>query len=272
MIMLGHAIGRTDNRVTVLWRGVFVVRRFEALRYRIVRLRWMEWIVNRTLSRFVMFGEGSIGKSGERPKDSSYALRIHDERTHVILGLGIDLEVHHVVADPFLLLFVPPNLLSRWIPRLAVHVAGRAIVKHAAVRRPGPAPARMYAQIRGVRRIAPCCLISRFGEGAGVNPIPAGRRAVIFEPREAGKLLAGLDLLLRRGILEIGERLAIDFLQYLGQGRARWGAVIPSQVQDRIGELPAVFFVEFADLQENLGHDCLVQPGISGRWYGRILP
>src|SRR6267378_2051548 len=147
VIKFGQSIGRADNRVTVLRRAVFVLRRFEALGHRIVRLRWMEWVVDRTFDRFVMFGERPIGKGGERPKDSSHALRIHDERTHVIFRLGIDLEVHHVVADPFLLLFVPPDLLSRWIPRLAVRVARRAVVKYAAIRRPGPAPARMYAQI-----------------------------------------------------------------------------------------------------------------------------
>src|SRR5690348_6754108 len=102
MIMLGQAIGRADNRVTVLWRGVFILRRLEALDHGIVRLLRMEWIVNRTLNRFVVFGEGSIRKSGERRKDSPYTFRVHNERAHVIFGFGIGLEVGYVVSNPLL--------------------------------------------------------------------------------------------------------------------------------------------------------------------------
>src|ERR1700738_3300275 len=129
-----------------------------------VGLLRMERIFNRTFDRFVVFGERSIGKSPERPKDSPYALRIHDERTHVIFGLGIDLEVHPVVANPFLLLFVPPDLFSRWIPGLAVDVARCAIVEDAAIRRPRPAPSRMHTQARRIRGIASRRLIARLGE------------------------------------------------------------------------------------------------------------
>src|SRR6202008_534807 len=110
------------------------------------------------------FGERSIGKSCQRRKQSSYALRIHDKRAHVIFRFGIDLEVRYVVANPFLLAFVPPDLFSRSVPGLAVDVARRAIVEHAAIRGPRPAPSRMYTQTGRVRRIAPRRLISRFGE------------------------------------------------------------------------------------------------------------
>src|SRR5713226_525153 len=164
MIMLGHAISRADNRVTVLRRGVLIFRSLEALHYRIVRLRRMKGVVNRTFDRFVEFGERSIGKGRERAKDSPYAFRIHDERDHVIFRLGIDLEVGHVVANPLLQVCVPPDLFSRWIPGLAVHVARRAIVEDAAIRRPGPAPSRMYTQTRRIRGIASGGLIARFGE------------------------------------------------------------------------------------------------------------
>src|ERR1700719_1548224 len=272
MIKLGQSVGRADNRVTVLGGAVFVVRGFETLDHRIVRLLRMEKIVNRTFDRFVVLGERSIGKGRERRKDSTYALRVHDERAHVIFWLGIDLEVRHVVADPFLLFFVPPDLFSRWIPGLAVNVTRRAIVEDAAIRRPGPAPSRMHTQTRRIGGIASRRLIAGFGEGAGVNPVAARRRTIIFQPREARKLLAGLDLLLSRGILQIRERLAVDFLQYLGQRWARGVAVIPRNVQDGIGELAAFLLVQFADLQENLRHDGLVQPGISCRWQGRIFP
>src|SRR6202521_434365 len=140
VIMLGEAISRADNGVAVLRRAVFVIRRLEAFYHRIVGPLRMEWIVDRALGRFVVFGERSIGKGRERPKDSPYALRIHNERAHVIFGLGIDLEVHHIVANPFLLVFVPPDLFSGWIPGIASHIARRAIVEDPAIRRPGPPP------------------------------------------------------------------------------------------------------------------------------------
>src|ERR1700676_4543995 len=107
----------------------------------------MGWIVNRTLDRFIVFGERSIRKGPKRAKDSPYAFRIHDERAHVIFGLGIDLEVRYIISDPFLQAFVPPDLLARGIPGLAVRVARRAVIEHAPIRRPGPAPSRMHAHI-----------------------------------------------------------------------------------------------------------------------------
>src|SRR5580692_414490 len=93
VIKLGQAIGRADNRVTVLGRRIFVVRRFETLHHGIVRLLRMQHVVHRAFYRLVEFGERSIGKSGERRKNSPYALRIHDEWAHVIFRLGVDFEV-----------------------------------------------------------------------------------------------------------------------------------------------------------------------------------
>src|SRR5438094_2590816 len=101
---------------------------------------------------------------------------------------------------------------------------------------------------------------------------PAGRRTIVLQPGKSRKLLAGFDLLLRRWILKICQRLAVDFLQHLSEGRTRWDSVVPRQVQDGIGELAAVLFVQLADLQENLRHDGLVQPGVSRCRQGRILP
>src|SRR3984893_4675149 len=124
----------------------------------------MQHVVHRAFYRLVEFGERSVGKRRERAKDSSYALRIHDERAHMIFRLGVDLEVGHVVANPFLLAFVPPDLFSRWIPGLAVHIARGAIVEDAAIRRPGPAPSRMHTQTRRIRGIASRRLIAGFGE------------------------------------------------------------------------------------------------------------
>src|ERR1700694_2625659 len=124
----------------------------------------MKRVVNRTLDRFVVFRERSIGKGSERPKNSPYALRIHDERAHVIFGLGIGLEGWHGVAHPFLRAFVPPDLLPRRIPGFAIEIAGRAVVQHPAVGRPGESPIWIDAQPRGVFRAAPRRKVSSLGE------------------------------------------------------------------------------------------------------------
>src|ERR1041384_7986854 len=106
--MLGQAIRGTHNIETLVDRAELVHVRVEFLGDRIVRLLWMKWIGDRTFDRLVMFGKWSIGKGGEWPKDTPDSFGIHDERTHVIRGLGIDFEVWHIVPHPFLLRLVPP--------------------------------------------------------------------------------------------------------------------------------------------------------------------
>ena len=46
------------------------------------------------------------------------------------------LEIGNVIADPFLLRFVPPDLFAVRVPRLAIEITRRAVVQHAPVRRP----------------------------------------------------------------------------------------------------------------------------------------
>ncbi len=53
-------------------------------------------------------------------------------------------------------------------------------------------------------------LRARFRPGAGIDPVSAGRCAIIFEPGEAGQLLARLNNLLRGRIGQIGKRFAVD--------------------------------------------------------------
>ncbi len=98
VVMLGQAVGRADNRVTVLGCGVFIVRGFESFDHRIVSLLRVQRIVDRALGRFIVFRERTIGEGRERAKDSADTLRIHNEWAHVILRLGINFEVRHVVA------------------------------------------------------------------------------------------------------------------------------------------------------------------------------
>src|SRR5712664_2977252 len=60
VIKLGQAIRGAYDGVTVFRSGVFVVRGLVALHHRIVGLLRMKRVVDRTLDRFVMFGERSI--------------------------------------------------------------------------------------------------------------------------------------------------------------------------------------------------------------------
>jgi hypothetical protein len=130
----------------------------------------------------------------------------------------------------------------------------------------------VHAHARGVGWIAPGGLIARFGERACVNPNPARSRAVVFEPRKTGKLLTGFNLLLGGGVFEIGERFAIHFFQYFCQGRIQAIAVIPSEIQNWIGELSAIFFVQIADFQEELRHDSVIEPAITRQRNGGVFP
>src|SRR5882757_5758112 len=107
VVMLGHAVSGADDCVAVLGRTVFVVGGLEPLDHGIVGLLRMQRVINGALGRFVEFRERAIREGGEWAKDSADALGIHDEGTHVILRLGVRLEVRHIVADPFLRRFAP---------------------------------------------------------------------------------------------------------------------------------------------------------------------
>ena len=60
----------------------------------------MQRIADRAFDRLVVLRERPVGESRERPEDAPDAFGIHDERAHVVLGMRVDLEVGHVVADP----------------------------------------------------------------------------------------------------------------------------------------------------------------------------
>ena len=79
----------------------------------------MQRIRNRALDGLVVLGEGPVGHRAQRNEDAADAFRIHDERAHVVLRLGVGLEVGNVIAHPLLGGFVPPDLLARRVPRLA---------------------------------------------------------------------------------------------------------------------------------------------------------
>ena len=272
MVVLGQAVGGADDFELAVRRGVLVRLGGEFLDHRVVRLLWMERILDRALDRLVVLRERSVREGGERREDAAHPLRVHDERPHVLLRRGVHLEVRNVVADPLLRGLAPPDLPPFGIPRLAGGIAGGTVVKHAAVGRPGPRPALMDTLARRVLRPTPRRLVSGFGPGTAIQPVAAGGGAVVLEPGEAGKLLAGLDLLLRLRVLEIGQGLAVDLLGELGQRWMQRIGVGPGEVQDRVGELAALLLVQLPHLQEDLRHDVLVQPRLPRRRQGHVFP
>src|SRR5512141_1708962 len=114
----------------------------------------MQRILYWAFDLFVMLWEGSISHHTERHKDSRHSFRIHNERPHVILWSRIYFEVRNIDSYPFLSCFVPPDLLTLGIPRLAVDVTRSAVVQHAAICRPRPPPVRIDTQSRRIIRSA----------------------------------------------------------------------------------------------------------------------
>src|SRR5688572_25543175 len=97
-----------------------------------------------------MLRKRTIGEGRKRSEDATHAFRIHDERPHVVLGIGINLEIRHVVADPFLLLLVPPNLSAFRVPWLARWITRSAVVHDTPVRGPRPTPVWIDSESRRI--------------------------------------------------------------------------------------------------------------------------
>ena len=150
VIVLGEAIGGADDVVAFLHRAVLVHRGLELLHHRIVGLVGVQRIVDGALDGLVVLREGTVGHRAERHEDAPHALRIHDERAHVLFWLGVGLEVGNVIAHPLLRGFVPPDLLACRIPRLAREIARGAVVQHAPICRPRPCPVRIDSQARRI--------------------------------------------------------------------------------------------------------------------------
>ena len=94
--MLGQTI-RGANDVEALINGaVFIRRCFELLDDWIVRLLGMQHILRRTLDGFVVLGKWPIGKRCQGREDSAYPFRNHDERAHVVFGVGVHFKVGHI--------------------------------------------------------------------------------------------------------------------------------------------------------------------------------
>src|SRR5262249_41512744 len=133
------------------------------------------------------------------------------ERAHVIRRLRIDFEIRHVVADPLLLRLVPPDLAPLTVPGFSVEIARRAVVHDATIGGPRVAPVRINGNTRWIVRASSLHLCSGFSPGTGVQPITAGRCAVVLQPGETRKLLAGFDRYTRLCVQsKIRKSLAVD--------------------------------------------------------------
>src|ERR1700730_781058 len=232
----------------------------------------MQWICDRTLDWFVVLREWSISKSCQRTKYATDALRVHDEGPHVVFRIGIHLEIGYIVSNPSLLRLIPPDLPAARIPGLAFHVAGRGVVKHAAVGRPRPGPVWINSQPRRIFRSASCELWSGFSPASGIDPVAARSRAIVLQPTKPGYLLTRLDRLLCQRVSDIGECFAVDLFRDLRQRRILRRRVRPGQIQNRIGKPAALLPVKLAQLEKDPRHHFLVKFAFAGWWQRRILP
>src|SRR5258707_10036780 len=123
-----------------------------------------------TLDWFVVRRERTIRHRPKRHEQPAHALRIHDERTHVVFGIGISLEVRHVIAGPLAGGLIKPDLFAAGVPGLAFQVAGSAVVKYATVCRPRPTPVGMYAEARRILRVPPLGVRTTVRPGTAIQP------------------------------------------------------------------------------------------------------
>src|SRR6266436_356772 len=87
VIVFGQPVRCADHVEAFTRRAELIERRLELLDDRIVRLLRMQRVLHRTFKRLVVLWEGSIGKSAQRPEDSSHPFGVHDEWPHVFLGI-----------------------------------------------------------------------------------------------------------------------------------------------------------------------------------------
>src|SRR5438445_5414634 len=106
----------------------------------------MQRILDGALDGLVKLWERPVGKSLEWTEQSADSLGIHDERTHMILRMGVRLEVRYVNSHPLLSPFVPPDLFAVCIPGLALQIARSAVVHNPSICRPRKGPVRINSQ------------------------------------------------------------------------------------------------------------------------------
>src|SRR5258707_7282553 len=118
-----------------------------------------------------MLGKRTISHARQRDKEPANSFRVHDERAHVIFGVGIGLEIRNIIPRPLASGFIEPDLFAAGIPGLAVEIAGSTVIEHAAIHWPGPAPSGMNTQTITICRIAALGVRDRVRPGTAIQPV-----------------------------------------------------------------------------------------------------
>src|SRR5829696_5041242 len=213
-----------------------------------------------------MLREWTVGKCGEGSEDPPNPFGIHDERSHVVGWLGIDFEIRHIIADPLLLRFAPPNLPAFLVPWFAGGITRCAVVHHSTICGPRPGPVLIDTKTGRIIRSAPLHHWASLGPGTRIQPVTTGCRSVIPQPGKARHLLSGFDGYSGlRGISEVPQCLAINFFSNFGQRRIQRSRVGPREIQDRVGKLSAFLLIKFAHFQEDTRENLLVYFSVTWR-------
>nr|GEU28379.1 hypothetical protein [Tanacetum cinerariifolium] len=265
--VLGQAVAGGRVRIVFLGTQVLaVVRENPCARVvvgtRVVRVHGV--VAHRRLERLVVLGERTLGQRIAR-EETRHAFGQHDERTHAVFRRFVAFVVGHIRARPGGA--VPRDQLAGRIERLAVDVARGAVVQHAAVGRPGPGPVQRIADAGRVAVVAAAHLVALRGPRTGKDPATGRRAAVVAQLRKAGQLLVLLEQQLGRilGVVDVLQRLAVEFHRELFRLRIERLGIVPRQVQDRVGEHAAILLVRLLDALEQLGHDFQVAARLARR-------
>ena len=144
-----------------------------------------------------------------------------------------------------------------------MRVARCTVVQNAAVCRPCPRPVQRIADAGWVAVVAASHLVARRRPAARPDPASTHGGAVCTHFTKASQLFTRLADDLAVSIGQVNQCLAVVFLgNFLGSGVCSLG-VRPPQVDDGVGELAAVRFVQLFHAQVQPGHDGDVSLGFT---------
>ena len=269
--VFGEAVGgRRIRKLLERTEGVAIFG--EDARHRVVigqRVVRMQRVVrNRRFQRLVVFGERPLAQplAGEEVPGAALG---EDERLDVVFRRRGHRVVRHIGTDPAFT--VPPHQCAVRVPRRAVRAGRGAVVENPPVQRPGPGPAEGDADVVRVGIVAPIHHVALLGPGTGVDPATAGGRAVGTQLAEIVEqlALAADDPPL---VLDVRQRAAVVFLGQFGRGGMRRVAVVPGQVEDRLGKSAALLLIELLQAMEQPSQDRGVSLRLARRWCRLMVP
>src|SRR5262249_42531402 len=134
-------------------------------------------------------------------------------------------------------------------------------------------PVRINTKTRWIFRATSLHLCPRFRPGTGVEPVAAGRRAVILQPGETRELLACLDRHTRLCFQsEVRECLAVNLFRYFRERRILWSCVGPGKIQEGIRKLASFLLVKLTNFQKNACEYFLIDFRFTWRRHCYVLP